>query len=526
MIITDNSKLLYTNTICNGRRIAAEHHMTVYINGKATMRLSCTPNNLGELVAGRLITEGLVSNPVEIQEIYISENGKIANVSVSKDAAAKIEKTEALEVATCCTMNYNMAKSSAEPAIAIEQVYKDFSWLPRLEENMLNTKTLFDETHATHSCFLAKPGEILAHRDDIGRHNALDKVIGWGIINGINMADCLLFTTGRMPEDMVKKAVRAGIPVLASKSFPTDRGVELACKSGLALITVRNNGEMTVWDNNDIKQSVISAATKNISAEELMKLDFEKLTLIDLREADEAIISEINGAINIPFSVFPRGCDEIPKDKPVISFCREGNISEDYTDYLSYKGYKAYSLSGGFNAYRRLKNKSQVHKSNTDTNLADKDKTFIVFSGDLDKTIAAFIMANGAATMGRNVTMFFTFWGLNILRKPRRTRFSKTFIEKLLSAILPGGTGKLPLSRMNMLGFGPRFIRGIMNKKGISTLEDLMSDLIKHGVKFVACRMSMEIMGIKQEELIEGVELGSVADLLASCEKSDTSLFI
>ena len=153
-------------------------------------------------------------------------------------------------------------------------------------------------------------------------------------------------------------------------------------------------------------------------------------------------------------------------------------------------------------------------------------KTFVVFSGDLDKTIAAFIMANGAAAMGRSVTIFFTFWGLNILRRPEKVKTDKTLIERLFGAMMPRGSKKLGLSRMNMGGAGAKMIRGIMKQKNVSSLEELIQSAIDHGVRLVACQMSMDIMGIRQEELIDGVELGGVATFLGSGENSDMSLFI
>lgn len=154
------------------------------------------------------------------------------------------------------------------------------------------------------------------------------------------------------------------------------------------------------------------------------------------------------------------------------------------------------------------------------------DKTFVVFSGDLDKTIAAFIMANGAAAMGRKVTIFFTFWGLNILRRPERVRVKKTLVEGMFGRMMPRGTKKLGLSRMNMGGLGAKMIRTIMKDKGVSSLEDLIENALAHGVRLVACQMSMDIMGIKREELIDGVELGGVSTFLGSGEQSDMSLFI
>ena len=154
------------------------------------------------------------------------------------------------------------------------------------------------------------------------------------------------------------------------------------------------------------------------------------------------------------------------------------------------------------------------------------DKTFVVFSGDLDKTIAAFIMANGAAAMGRKVTMFFTFWGLNILRRPEKVRVAKNFIEKMFGFMMPRGTKKLGLSRMNMGGAGAKLIRHIMKEKGVSSLEELVESAMAHGVRIVACQMSMDIMGIHKEELLDGVELGGVATFLGAGEESDMSLFI
>lgn len=154
------------------------------------------------------------------------------------------------------------------------------------------------------------------------------------------------------------------------------------------------------------------------------------------------------------------------------------------------------------------------------------DKNFVVFSGDLDKTIAAFIMANGAAAMGRRVTMFFTFWGLNILRSERKVRVKKSLVERMFGFMMPRGTRRLGLSRMNMGGMGAKMIRSIMKQKGIKSLEELVQDAISHGVKVVACQMSMDIMGIRKEELIDGVSLGGVSTFLGAGEKSDMSLFI
>ncbi|HBP37644.1 MAG TPA: pyridine nucleotide-disulfide oxidoreductase [Clostridiales bacterium] len=157
---------------------------------------------------------------------------------------------------------------------------------------------------------------------------------------------------------------------------------------------------------------------------------------------------------------------------------------------------------------------------------AGNDKTMIVFSGDLDKAIATFIIANGAASMGRKVTLFFTFWGLNILRRGQRVKVSKNFIEKMFGLMMPRGSRRLGLSRLNMGGAGTKLIRSIMKKKNISSLEEMIQVSLQTGVRLVACQMTMDMMGIKPEELIDGVEIGGVASMLGSAEQSDMSLFI
>ncbi|MGB9868027.1 MAG: DsrE/DsrF/DrsH-like family protein [Bacillota bacterium] len=155
-----------------------------------------------------------------------------------------------------------------------------------------------------------------------------------------------------------------------------------------------------------------------------------------------------------------------------------------------------------------------------------QDKTIIVFSNDLDKVIASFVIANGAAAMGRKVTMFFTFWGLNVLRRPQAIAVRKDFLGKMFGMMMPRGSLKLGLSKLNMLGIGPRLIRHVMRRKGIAPVEELIEQAKRAGVRLVACQMSMDVMGIKPEELIDGVEIGGVATYLAAAELSDVNLFI
>ncbi|MDA8222187.1 DsrE/DsrF/DrsH-like family protein [Desulfosporosinus sp.] len=154
------------------------------------------------------------------------------------------------------------------------------------------------------------------------------------------------------------------------------------------------------------------------------------------------------------------------------------------------------------------------------------NKTMVVFSGDLDKAIASFIIANGAASMGKKVTMFFTFWGLNILRKHEKVNTEKGFMDKMFSMMMPRGSKRLKLSNMNMLGMGGKMIRKIMKDKNVSSLEELIQAAMSNGVEVVACQMSMDVMGLKQEELLDGVKIGGVGYYLGEAEDSNVNLFI
>jgi NADPH-dependent 2,4-dienoyl-CoA reductase/sulfur reductase-like enzyme/peroxiredoxin family protein/rhodanese-related sulfurtransferase/TusA-related sulfurtransferase len=152
--------------------------------------------------------------------------------------------------------------------------------------------------------------------------------------------------------------------------------------------------------------------------------------------------------------------------------------------------------------------------------------TFIVFDDDLDKLIASFVLANGALAAGKKVTMFFTFWGLNALKKNSKVKVKKDLISKMFGVMLPKGTSELKLSKMNMFGIGPKMIRWIMRKKNIASLEELMKAAMEKGVKIVACQMSMDVMGIKKEELIDGIEIGGVATYISAASESNINLFI
>ncbi|MEN2983700.1 MAG: DsrE/DsrF/DrsH-like family protein [Dictyoglomaceae bacterium] len=158
--------------------------------------------------------------------------------------------------------------------------------------------------------------------------------------------------------------------------------------------------------------------------------------------------------------------------------------------------------------------------------MRENKKTIIVFSNDMDRVMASLVIATGASAMGDEVTMFFTFWGLNVLRDPKKNISKKNLLEKIFGWMMPKGVDKLPLSKMNFLGIGPKLMKYMMKKKKVQSLSEMLKQAQDLGVKLVACSMSMEVMGIKKEELIDGVEIGGVATYLNEANSSGLNLFI
>lgn len=170
--------------------------------------------------------------------------------------------------------------------------------------------------------------------------------------------------------------------------------------------------------------------------------------------------------------------------------------------------------------------KGEPKSCNIVTTCEGKGKTFIMFSDDLDKALATFVLANGAAATGQKVTIFFTFWGLNVIKKLQKPKVEKDIFGKMFGMMLPSSSKKLKLSKMSMGGIGGKMMRYIMKEKGIDSLESLRQQALENGVEFIACQMSMDVMGVKQEELLDDVTIGGVATYMERADNANVNLFI
>lgn len=151
--------------------------------------------------------------------------------------------------------------------------------------------------------------------------------------------------------------------------------------------------------------------------------------------------------------------------------------------------------------------------------------TLVVFSGELDRVLAAFVIATGAAAMGQQVSMFFTFWGINSVRV-KKLFGGKRLTEKMMTFMSPKGSRKLPVSKMNYFGVGAKMLRGMMKNNNVASLEDLMALGKELGIRMIACTMSRDVMGIRDSELLEGMDAGGVGAFLGDALRSRVTLFI
>lgn len=248
-----------------------------------------------------------------------------------------------------------------------------------------------------------------------------------------------------------------------------------------------------------------------------------------LQEADTAVVRIDACGIQCPGPILKlkKSMDSLQPGQKVEVRSTDAGFPNDAESWCHTTGHKFIQKRSerGIH-YVLIEKKSSCGAGDVSVASEDKGKTFILFSDDLDKTLATFVLANGAAATGKKVSIFFTFWGLNAIKKSHKPKVNKDFWGRMFGLMLPSDSTKLPLSQMNMMGIGAKLMRFIMKRKSVDSLESLRQQAIDNGVEFIACQMSMDVMGVKREELLDEVTVGGVATYMDRAEQANVNLFI
>lgn len=323
------------------------------------------------------------------------------------------------------------------------------------------------------------------------------------------------------------------------EEIPRDRTIVVFCAAGLraylAERILRENGYTDIY-NLSGGYKTYQIATQKHSTEDIFERDFiGKDDLIYQANPDRT--KEASSSIRItkldatglqcpgPIMKLKTAMESVPVGDRVLALASDPGFGRDVEAWCTMTGNKLLGIEEEGGIVRAIVEKG-VKASPKALEGAAEAATLIVFSNDLDRALASFVIANGAASAGKKVTMFFTFWGLSVIKKPEKVRTRKDWMARMFGFMLPSNSKGLGLSKMHFAGMGPKMMRFRMKQKQVDSLETMIQSALSAGVRLVACQMSMDVMGIKKEELLDGVEIGGVATYLAEASKSQVNLFI
>lgn len=364
-------------------------------------------------------------------------------------------------------------------------------------------------------------------------------IIQWRDIPSIDKAEAMIIDSRTKEEydfGHIEGAINIPVDEIRSRlnEMPRDKKIIVYCAVGLrgyiASRILMQHGYTDVYNLSGGYRTYSCAIADNTASEGLCD------TLIkddgEMENKESATIKTIKiDACGLqcpgPIMQLKKNYDEINLGDRLEISVTDQAFGEDLNGWCRMIGAKLISMnnSGGV-ITATVEKVAKEDASCTTSAIAKDNKTLIVFSDDLDRALASFVIANGAAATGKKVSIFFTFWGLNVIKKEKKPAVRKDFMGKMFGMMLPSSSKKLGLSQMNMGGIGSKMMRSIMKNKNVDSLESLMQQALDNGVEFIACSMSMDVMGIKKEELIDNITIGGVAAYLDRAENANVNLFI
>ncbi len=377
------------------------------------------------------------------------------------------------------------------------------------------------------------------------------KIVNWDDLSKLDMKNITLLDV-RTPEEHELGHIYGSINIEIDKirermdEIPRDKNIILYCGVGIrgyfaARILMQNgfenvynlSGGYKTYEHTTCKQSNEDIFEGNYIAKD------DHIYRRKAGERAEGAVSLENLVATLEVDACGLQCpgpvlklkQEIEKLQPgqkLLQKASDPGFMKDVQSWCNVTGNKLLSLDSKAGIITAIIEKGQPENitANARSMVGVKNKTMVVFSDDMDRALATLVIANGAAAMGSPVTLFFTFWGLNVIKKDQKPKVEKDFMGKMFSKMMPGNAKKLKLSKMNMMGMGSAMMKKRMLSKKVESIEGMVQTALDNGIKMIACQMSMDMMGVAKEELLEGVEIGGVATYLEEADKSNLNLFI
>lgn len=361
-------------------------------------------------------------------------------------------------------------------------------------------------------------------------------IIQWNQIATLDNNNSIIIDTRTKEEHEmggIPNAINIPVDELRSRlnELPRDKQIVVYCAVGLrgylASRILRQNGYKNVFNLSGGYKTYAVATSKQNTDEAYTNTNQKEEKKMETNNKDRIVIDACGLQCPGPIMQLKKNYDQISEGDQIEIKVTDQAFGEDLKGWCNMMGANLVEINnkqGVISAIvEKTKPESCVVKSMRST---PDNKTMVVFSDDLDKALASFVIANGAAASGKKVSLFFTFWGLNVIKKVDKPNVKKDFIGRMFGMMMPSNSKQLTLSKMNMGGMGSKMMRYVMKDKKIESLESLIQQAIDNGVEMIACSMSMDVMGVKREELLDNVTIGGVAAYLDRAENANVNLFI